>query len=218
MTPLGHLLFGYLLFLIIRRVWPKVKLWEFLVGALVLDADAILLITGGYFEYHRMFTHSVVILAGVALIVSFRFSGLSLFFGGLVHLGIDMVMLDTNPADGVGVHLLWPLFDAFSSLGWFDLRFYDAGFFGTLVQNAALELSLFSIVLVLYLLRYVVVMRKDVRSGLLEFFGPVIVSKPVRILQKRWKTQRWFMVGMLFSMILLLVLLGSGLYILSSSQ
>ncbi|PIN69168.1 hypothetical protein COV93_06595 [Candidatus Woesearchaeota archaeon CG11_big_fil_rev_8_21_14_0_20_43_8] len=173
MTPLGHLLFGYLFFLVLSKIYSRLSLSEFLFGALLPDIDALLLITGGYFLYHGMFTHSVFFLLFVAIIFGIRFSSVSIFAGGMLHLVIDMVLADTNPLNGLGMRLLWPLSGVQFYLGWFDLSFFPSGYWVHLIQNAAYEIILFMAILILYLVTYRLLTKRSFLSGFHAFLGPL---------------------------------------------
>lgn len=109
------------------------------VAGLAPDVDfLVLLIDPERFNIlHRVVTHNVFFVALVTVLLSLRWRGLAVLatalVSGLVHLLIDAVF-DSNPSNGVGVAVLWPLslqmwspYNAFagwlavSPAGWADL-------------------------------------------------------------------------------------------------
>ena len=111
MTPIGHSAVGFIsgskikslsiLFLILGSVFP--------------DFDFVFYFMDDFNVLHRTFSHSVLFLTLVSVGI-FIFSkgvnknvnALSFFIGAMLHLLIDSV-LDTNPSNGLGIMILWPL-------------------------------------------------------------------------------------------------------------
>jgi len=133
MTPLGHASVSYLVSKTSRRLVPAVVV----VGGVLPDIDFLLLPIPSFNSFHRVATHNLFFLALCALaLVSFvrRDRGavvVSFLVGALLHLFCDSI-IDTNPSNGIGVALLWPLSDAMLSpfniptpveggIGWRDI-------------------------------------------------------------------------------------------------
>ncbi|MEO0457069.1 MAG: metal-dependent hydrolase [Cyanobacteria bacterium P01_A01_bin.114] len=115
MLPPGHLALSYLL----GRFLPGVCLRATILGGLLPDIDFVLLPLPVFNQVHRVLTHNLLFVAGVALVIGTvpQWRGriaASALLGGLVHLLVD-ACLDTNPSNGIGVALLWPFYDGFFS-------------------------------------------------------------------------------------------------------
>lgn len=85
-----------------------------LVGGLAPDVDFLFLFFPFFNAIHRVGTHNVFFVTGVALVMMAcnRTHRLGMGAGalgcGFLHLFIDAVM-DNNPSNGIGVALIWPL-------------------------------------------------------------------------------------------------------------
>lgn len=110
MTPLGHAAIGY----IAGRGLPRWPMAPLLVGSILPDVDFAAGLFGQANDFHRGATHSIAfaVLAGVvAAIWGWRDRAgwaIAAFTGVLAHAVIDS-MLDTNPSNGIGVALFWPI-------------------------------------------------------------------------------------------------------------
>jgi len=129
-TPLGHAAVSALA---ARLTSTPPAVW--LVGGMAPDVDFLLLPLPGFDALHRVVTHNLLFVSGVALVCALWVprdrarAFLCALIAGLMHLGIDAV-LDSNPANGIGVALWWPfaetLFSPFNLLepvpgaGWSD--------------------------------------------------------------------------------------------------
>ncbi len=84
------------------------------------DIDFLLLPFSSFNALHRSLTHNLFFVATTALLFAlFSRSGsarvfFSALLGGFSHLLIDS-LFDSNPSNGVGVALFWPLRDSFFS-------------------------------------------------------------------------------------------------------
>ncbi len=121
MSPIGHLSISYL----VGKTIKGICLWAILLGGVLPDIDFILLPFPFFNQVHRLVTHNFLFVGLSALgigtwvakkdkryrvIVSF-----SLFLGGLLHLFLDSCF-DSNPSNGIGVALFWPIEDRYFSL------------------------------------------------------------------------------------------------------
>lgn len=117
MTPVGHASISY-----IAGSWYKPYLVFFIVGGVLPDIDFVLLPFSFFNEVHRVITHNVffVLLSAIIFVLFFKnkYSKYNLFLivvlTGLLHLFIDSI-IDSNPSNGIGVGLLWPLSGKFYS-------------------------------------------------------------------------------------------------------
>jgi membrane-bound metal-dependent hydrolase YbcI (DUF457 family) len=117
MSPPGHAAVSYLL----GRAVPWLSLPAVLVGGVLPDVDFVLLPFSWFNRIHRVATHNLWFVLAVAIVgLAFAKNGrrspvfLGLLIGGLLHLLVDSCM-DSNPTNGLGVALFWPLSDAFYS-------------------------------------------------------------------------------------------------------
>lgn len=114
MTPFGHFAVSYS----VGRL--ALSLPYLVVGGLAPDIDFVLLPFAAFNTLHRSLTHNLFFVVAAALLLAlFGKSGSSKIFfsallGGLGHLLIDSVF-DSNPGNGVGVAIFWPLSHAFFS-------------------------------------------------------------------------------------------------------
>lgn len=116
MTPVGHASVTYIL----GNKLKKPLIGAFIIGGLLPDIDFILLPFSFFNALHRVVTHNVFFLVIVAALFFF-FSktdqwkiAMFLLLGGCVHLFIDAV-LDSNPSNGLGVAVFWPVSEWFFS-------------------------------------------------------------------------------------------------------
>lgn len=83
-------------------------------GGVLLDLDFLLLPFPFFNAIHRVATHNLFFVVGLAVIGFFvaRFrpwiAALSVAVGGMLHLFLDSI-LDDNPSNGIGVALFWPV-------------------------------------------------------------------------------------------------------------
>ena len=113
MSPPGHAAVSYLL----GRGAPWLSLPAVMVGGLLPDIDFLLLPFPWFNQIHRVATHNLwFVLIGACVGAGISqgrrrgpvFGGMLL--GGLLHLLVDATM-DSNPTNGIGVALFWPLSD-----------------------------------------------------------------------------------------------------------
>ncbi|NEQ53917.1 MAG: metal-dependent hydrolase, partial [Leptolyngbya sp. SIO3F4] len=96
------------------RLIPKVSLKATLVGGLLPDIDICLVLWAQFNQIHRVVTHNLLFIILAAVLASLiavhrrRSVFLGILLGGLLHLLLD-ACFDTNPSNGIGVALLWPL-------------------------------------------------------------------------------------------------------------
>jgi membrane-bound metal-dependent hydrolase YbcI (DUF457 family) len=116
MTPLGHISVSY----ITGKSINYLSLPALIIGGVLPDIDVVSYIFGSYEQIHRTFTHSLffVLLAALLSMLLFtkdkKIAFLSILMGGVLHLLFDFI-IDTNPANGVGVMLFWPFSDQYIS-------------------------------------------------------------------------------------------------------
>ena len=84
-----------------------------LVGGLLPDIDICLVLWPHLNQIHRVVTHNLLFVSVAAVLASFlvkrrRAVCLGMLWGGLLHLLAD-ACFDTNPSNGIGVALLWPI-------------------------------------------------------------------------------------------------------------
>jgi len=116
MTPIGHLATSYVLS---KSVSNKINTY-FLIGSLWPDIDIIFIFSSHFNEYHRVLTHNIffILVSSILIPLISRhliLKNIILFsLGGFLHLFLDSI-LDTNPSNGIGVTILYPLsFESFS--------------------------------------------------------------------------------------------------------
>ncbi len=113
MTPLGHLSTSYLS----ARSISGASVTAVIIGGFLPDLDFLFIYFDWFNKYHHVTTHNVFYI-GIAAFIAYGIAdnknklivALSLFFGGILHLFIDSCM-DNNLTNGVGVTLLWPLYE-----------------------------------------------------------------------------------------------------------
>jgi len=113
MTPLGHLSVSYLS----ARSISGASIPAIIIGGFLPDLDFLFIYADWFNKYHHVTTHNVFYI-GIAALVAYVIAekqnkiivALSLLFGGLLHFLIDSCM-DLNSSNGVGVTLLWPLYE-----------------------------------------------------------------------------------------------------------
>lgn len=111
MSPAGHISISY----IFTAKASKATVFSAVLAALLVDFDFIFLPFPWFNDIHRVITHNIF------FVLLFSFTGwfiakkeikknvfIGLMVGGLSHLLLDS-MMDTNPSNGMGVALLWPL-------------------------------------------------------------------------------------------------------------
>ncbi|MCG8638055.1 MAG: metal-dependent hydrolase [Desulfobacterales bacterium] len=117
MTPAGHASVAYLAGTFLKRL----PLSAILLGGVLPDIDFILLFWEGFNAVHRVWTHNLLFIILMGVIVSSRagagrrmifFMGMTV--GGLLHLIVD-ACLDNNPGNGIGIPFFWPFLDTFFS-------------------------------------------------------------------------------------------------------
>ncbi|CAA9565284.1 MAG: hypothetical protein AVDCRST_MAG86-996 [uncultured Truepera sp.] len=118
MTPLGHLAVSYSAGKPLSRPL-RVSLPHLVLGGVAPDIDFLLLPFSSFNTLHRSLTHNLFFVVATALLFAlWRSASASVFFsallGGCGHLLIDS-LFDSNPSNGVGVALLWPLSQGFFS-------------------------------------------------------------------------------------------------------
>lgn len=106
-------------------------------GGVLIDVDFVLLPFSFFNEIHRVVTHNIFFLFALALLLGMwaeqperRRVFFSVLLGGALHLFFDSI-LDSNPTNGIGVALFWPVSDGMFSpfnlvvdqveVGWSDL-------------------------------------------------------------------------------------------------
>jgi membrane-bound metal-dependent hydrolase YbcI (DUF457 family) len=113
MTPLGHGALSLVVGSFVRRLPVR----ALVLGGVLPDIDYALVWAEQFNAWHRVITHNLAFVVGVAAIGAMvtrrrRLAvAAALAVGGLLHMLVDAV-LDTNPTNGVGVAILWPLSDA----------------------------------------------------------------------------------------------------------
>lgn len=111
MTPLGHAAIGY----IAGRSLPRLPMAPLLAGSVLPDIDFIAVVFGRLNDLHRGATHSIAfaLLMGALAAACGRRErwawGVAVFMGVLMHILVDSV-LDTNPSNGTGAALFWPIY------------------------------------------------------------------------------------------------------------
>jgi membrane-bound metal-dependent hydrolase YbcI (DUF457 family) len=117
MTPLGHLSVSYLA----GKTSKSISLPAIIIGGILPDIDFLFLPFSWFNQFHRVITHNLLFIGLVAIIGAFiNLSGqkrrvtLSLLLGGALHLFVDSC-LDSNPSNGIGIALLWPVYGGFFS-------------------------------------------------------------------------------------------------------
>ncbi len=118
MTPIGHASVSYLSSKGIRSLYMPAMV----IGGCLPDIDFLFLKLDSFNEFHRVVTHNLFFVFLMALAIPYLFCkenrlrfALSLFIGGLLHILIDSCM-DSNPTNGIGVAILWPIDDRCYSL------------------------------------------------------------------------------------------------------
>lgn len=120
MTPLGHLAVSYSVGKLPLSRPLRVSLPYLVLGGVTPDIDFLLLPFSSFNTLHRSLTHNLFFVVATALLFAFfsRSASASVFFsvllGGFGHLLIDS-LFDSNPSNGVGVALFWPLSEGFFS-------------------------------------------------------------------------------------------------------
>lgn len=110
MTPAGHASVSY----IIGKKKTNLSLPFLMIGGIAPDFDFIFFFLDNFNELHRTFSHSLVSWGAVSLLIygftktSQRTKALSFFVGACMHILID-ASLDSNPSNGLGVMMLWPI-------------------------------------------------------------------------------------------------------------
>ncbi len=117
MTPAGHASVAYLAGFGI----PWLSMSALVTGALLPDIDYVFYSFPWFSGIHRVLTHNLFFILAVSLpALLFASPGKrirvfsSLLLGGMLHLLTD-ACFDSNPQNGIGVAILWPLSDAFFS-------------------------------------------------------------------------------------------------------
>jgi len=113
MTPLGHISISYLSARSIRGA----SIPAVIIGGIVPDLDFLFILFDWFNKYHHVTTHNIFYI-GIAAFIAYLIAdkqnkmivASSLLFGGMLHLFIDSCM-DINSSNGVGVTLLWPLYE-----------------------------------------------------------------------------------------------------------
>ena len=113
MTPLGHLSVSYLS----ARSISGASIPAIIIGGFLPDLDFLFIYFDWFNKYHHVTTHNIFYI-GIASVIAYFIAekenriivALSLLFGGLLHFLIDSCM-DLNASNGVGITLLWPLYE-----------------------------------------------------------------------------------------------------------
>jgi membrane-bound metal-dependent hydrolase YbcI (DUF457 family) len=180
MTPLGHLSVSYLA----GKTSKSISLPAVIIGGILPDIDFLFFQFPWFNQFHRVITHNLLFIGLVAIIGAFvnlsgqkRRVALSLLLGGALHLFADSC-LDSNPSNGIGIALLWPVYGGFFSpfnlldpienqVGWAD----PAAFIKSSVWETVLEIPVYVLALIVYLLGK----RESPKS---EFRSPKQIQKP----------------------------------------
>jgi membrane-bound metal-dependent hydrolase YbcI (DUF457 family) len=107
-TPIGHIAVVGL----VAAVRSDFRLVPLAIGSVLPDIDFLASPFGGADHWHRAGTHSIFFAVACGVVARFAFrlpvswaAGLTL--GVVLHIAFDSI-LDTNPANGIGVPFLWP--------------------------------------------------------------------------------------------------------------
>lgn len=108
MTPIGHIAVVGL----VAAVRPDYPLVALAIGSVLPDIDFLASPFGGADHWHRAGTHSFFFAAACGVVARFAFRlpvswAAALTLGVVLHVAFDSI-LDTNPANGIGVPFLWP--------------------------------------------------------------------------------------------------------------
>ena len=117
MSPPGHAAVSYLFGRSVR--W--ISLPAVMIGGMLPDIDFVMLPFPWFNQIHRVVTHNLwfVLIAAVigTLLVPSQRRGavfIGMLAGGLLHLLVDACM-DSNPSNGIGIALFWPVSNYFFS-------------------------------------------------------------------------------------------------------
>ena len=117
-TPIGHMMTGVTIFLLLPLDYQKRKLLIFVVFFAILpDLDFLLgFISGNPNQFHHFFTHSfffIVVMAGGIAFIMFKnncsqriFYAVLFMVTGFIHIGLDVLALDTS--EPFGATIFWP--------------------------------------------------------------------------------------------------------------
>lgn len=117
MTPVGHAALSYL---ISRGLGTRGSVRGCMLGGILPDLDFVLLPFPCFNGLHRVVSHNVFfVLAGALIASRWVHSRKATFIAcvlccGIFHLLVDSVM-DTNPTNGIGVAMFWPVSDTMIS-------------------------------------------------------------------------------------------------------
>lgn len=110
MTPIGHASISIILW----KFLNKLPLIPFIVGGILPDIDFIFVFFTWFNSIHRVYTHNIlfVLITGLLCFLwkndNFKNIFIAIIIGGFAHLFIDSI-LDSNPSNGIGIALLFPL-------------------------------------------------------------------------------------------------------------
>jgi membrane-bound metal-dependent hydrolase YbcI (DUF457 family) len=110
MTPIGHTAISY----IAGKTIKKLSIPFLIIGGVLPDIDFVFVFASYFNQIHRLWTHNLAFgLVACFLLLLFKFQNkpvkiLSLAIGILLHLLIDS-MLDSNPSNGIGVAIFYPI-------------------------------------------------------------------------------------------------------------
>jgi len=162
MTPIGHASVSY----ITGTSCKNISLPLIILGGALPDIDFIFVFFDWFNQVHRVISHNVFFIVAASVVFSvFAMKnrkltvGMSLFLGGFLHLLIDACM-DSNPTNGVGIALMWPMSDEFYSpfnifspssntAGWSE----PVGMIKTLVPGMLYEIPFYILALFLFFKR-----------------------------------------------------------------
>lgn len=109
MTPIGHAAVSVLA----GQAGRRLPLWALVLGGVLPDADYVFAGFDFFVSIHRVVTHNLAFAFAAGLLaagIARREKGwvaLAAFTGVALHCLMDSVM-DSNPANGIGVALFWP--------------------------------------------------------------------------------------------------------------
>ncbi len=111
MTPLGHASIS----IITKKFFKQLNLKYLVTGGIIPDIDFILLWHNEFNSIHRVISHNIFFMLFLILFIwliekNKIVISLSFLIGFMLHLLIDSI-LDTNPSNGIGVAILYPVSD-----------------------------------------------------------------------------------------------------------
>lgn len=111
MTPLGHTSVGF----ISGSKIKSLSMGMLIFGSLFPDFDFVFYFLANFNQFHRTFSHSILFFILVSIIVYIfsnvkkkKINAVSFLIGASLHVVID-ACLDSNPSNGLGVMMFWPI-------------------------------------------------------------------------------------------------------------